>query len=475
MADRIALVIGNARYRHVRALAKPINDAKAVAKMLQGLGFEVRTLTDQTQAQFRQEFREFRAKVGKTSIVVIYYAGHGIEVLGSNYLVPVDAKLVHPKTVADVADEAYPVSRVLDDTEAANELQLVILDCCRDDPFGDITRSLKGETRSLGPHRGLAPLPPDHAQGRNSLIAYAAAAGAVAYDGEESDINSPYARALLQHLATPGEDILMAFNRVRGSVIEKTSVNREGKAQAPQQPHYYAGIGIPAIYLAADPGEMHWNEIKSASDPRIFEEFSRHFSGHARAKEAGIRAALLKHQADEWERIKGSNDAEDFQNFVKSYSNAPQAREARERIAALQQHSQSTGEIWRYAVTGFGALATALVLTLKFVAPKMIPGAIGAISALIAVWYSPTPPTISPTSVPASPSPPKPAPTSPKPTDALILPKFNPGEAVRQVLGDCSTISSEKVCRASVVCTWRANACEYSLLAPRDSKTEIGK
>ena len=160
--------------------------------------------------------QSFAAQAVTADWAVIYYAGHGIEVGGTNYLVPVDAAL---KTDRDVQFEAVPLEQVLASIEGAKKLRLVLLDACRDNPFvRQMTRTLA--SRSVG--RGLAP-PPEPDGG--TLVAYAAKHGQVALDGEGG--NSPFVSALVKRLEMPGLEVSMLFRLVRDDVLAATGRKQE--------------------------------------------------------------------------------------------------------------------------------------------------------------------------------------------------------------------------------------------------------
>jgi hypothetical protein len=192
---RVALVIGNAGYRAVSELPNPRKDARDIAAALRVSAFsEVVERYDLGLREMLQTLAEFEDKVTGADWAVVYYAGHGIEVDGRNFLVPVDAEL---KRVTDVEDEALPLDRVLTRITAAGKLQLVILDACRFNPFKQ--RMAGAGTRLIG-ERGLARVEPAHS---NIIVAYAARDGQAALDGKPGE-NSPYARALVKHLGEPG-------------------------------------------------------------------------------------------------------------------------------------------------------------------------------------------------------------------------------------------------------------------------------
>jgi uncharacterized caspase-like protein/Flp pilus assembly protein TadD len=207
---RIALVIGMSAYANVAPLRNPASDARAVADAFRRLGFaEVVEREDLTRARMEQTLKEFGDKANDADWAIIYYAGHGVEMNGVNYLVPVDAKLAR----ADhVEDETVSLTRVLSKTELARQLRMVILDACRNNPFP--MASAEGRSRAIG--RGLSRIEPSG----GVLVAYAARNGTVADDG--ADGHSPFTQALLANLDTPGLDIRILFSKVRDQVLQRT-------------------------------------------------------------------------------------------------------------------------------------------------------------------------------------------------------------------------------------------------------------
>src|SRR5438552_14477065 len=157
----------------------------------------------------RRVLRDFYDKAASADIAVVYYAGHGIEVDGTNYLIPVDAVLERD---IDIYDEAFALDRILVTIEPAKQLRLVILDACRDNPFAKTMKRTIG-SRAVG--RGLAKVEPSSP---NTMIAFAAKAGSTASDGDSK--NSPFATSLVEHLATPGLDLRKAFGFVRDDVLK---------------------------------------------------------------------------------------------------------------------------------------------------------------------------------------------------------------------------------------------------------------
>jgi uncharacterized caspase-like protein len=256
LADkRVALVIGNSTYENAPQLSNPSKDAGAISDMLRNAKFDVvETVRDANNLDMRRALREFSDKAQNSDMAVVYFAGHGIEVDGQNYLIPTDAVLQRDR---DVYDETISLERVLQTVESATQLRLVILDACRDNPFG---RKMKrvSTLRSLG--RGLIGVEP---VSPNTLIAYAAKGGSTAEDGDGA--NSPYATALLKHLTTPGLDLRQAFGLVRDDVMKATA-NK-------QEPFTYGSLGgatvslVQMASLSTNPPETSAAVAPSAPDP----------------------------------------------------------------------------------------------------------------------------------------------------------------------------------------------------------------
>jgi hypothetical protein len=238
---RVALVIGNSSYQKAARLSNPANDAAAVAAMFKSAGFDmVESKLNLTISELRKTLRDFGNKSRDAEVAVVYYAGHGIELDGTNYLIPVDATL---ETDADVLDETLSLDRVLFAVEPAKKLRLIILDACRDNPFA---KTMKRTIASRAIGRGLAKVEPSSP---NTMIAFAAKAGSVASDGDSK--NSPFAAALVNHLTKPGLDLRRAFGYVRDDVLKATN--------NAQEPFVYGSLGgddvtlVPAAPVVSAP------------------------------------------------------------------------------------------------------------------------------------------------------------------------------------------------------------------------------
>jgi len=227
---RVALVIGNAAYKNVPALVNPKNDADMIAASLRNIGFNSVVLAnDATREKLIDSLRAFADEAERSDWAMVYYAGHGLEVGGVNYLVPTDAKLAVDR---DIQFEAVPLDQVLAAVESAKKLKLVVLDACRDNPFSPrktaspATAAAAASTggapiasRSIG--RGLAEVKAS----AGTLVVFAAKNGQVALDGEGG--NSPFAVAVLQRLPTPGVELNKVFRLVRDDVMEATAGRQE--------------------------------------------------------------------------------------------------------------------------------------------------------------------------------------------------------------------------------------------------------
>jgi len=229
---RVALIIGNAGYKNVGALRNPQHDADAIASSLRAIGFETVTLaSDATREKLIDALRTFANEAEKADWAMVYYSGHGIEVNGMNYLIPVDAKLAADR---DVQFEAVPLEQVMVSVEGAKKLKLILLDACRDNPFAPQMRRTAPPdavaaqaataggavgTRSVG--RGLGEVKVSGA----TLVVYAAKHGQTALDGEGN--NSPFAIAVVQRIAIPDVEINKLFRLVRDDVMEATAGRQE--------------------------------------------------------------------------------------------------------------------------------------------------------------------------------------------------------------------------------------------------------
>jgi len=343
---KVALVIGNSAYRSVPMLPNPAHDAADVAASFERLGFSVRLVTDATYDDMRKALLEFGRKANDAEMAVIFFAGHGMEVGGENWLIPVDAEL---KIDVNTEQEAIALHSVITAVSSASKLGMVMLDACRNNPFlAKMNRT--AVTRAVD--RGLARIEPVS----NVLVAYAAKDGTVAADG--SGRNSPFTSALLEHLETPGLEINFLFRNVRDEVVAAT--------RGAQQPFVYGSLSKEAIYLkppvatSALPGpdEVAWGFLKETTDEAALRRFTAQYPDSPLRPQAQARiTALVTTQAakpappspDEvtWAILKETNDEAALQRFVAQYPNGTHRQQAEARMAALAAQPAGKPELSR--------------------------------------------------------------------------------------------------------------------------------
>lgn len=368
---RVALVIGNGAYAKVPKLANPLNDAGAMEALFKAAGFEKVVRADNLNAaQMRRAIRDFSDETRDADIAVVFYAGHGLELNGTNYLIPVDAALERDM---DVADEAIALERVNLALESAKRLRLIILDACRDNPFmRTMLRTLAG--RSIG--RGLAPV---EVTTTETLIAYAAKAGSTAADGESA--NSPYTAALIKHLITPGLDVRLALGRVRDEVLRAT--NRR------QEPFVYGSLGgaevplvaaprTPNIPAPADAGTTTvsaaaeaWDRIKETRDAAVLEVFIARFGDTFFGDLAKARLAALREEQRRLALLQQQKEDQSRAEAAAAEARRKAEEEKRQKKAADDPFQAARAEVARAGVTfGLGALERAIDHPLLVSAPS---------------------------------------------------------------------------------------------------------
>ena len=264
-AVRVALVIGNGSYSYTAPLPNPPNDARAVADKLAGLGFEVFAGVDLDQQGMRSLTRDFARALTDAEVGLVFYAGHGLQVNGENYLLPVDAALEHP---SDLAFESLSLTDLMGQVEDAGRTSIVILDACRNNP---LSRSFQRKSRSANVGQGLARL----SAGTGALIAFATAPGDVALDG--TGANSPFTEALLAEIDTPGVEINQLMTRVRARVYESTGQDQLPWTNSALLGEFFfvpgAATPQPAAPTVQPPDALVWQAISQSKDRTDFESF----------------------------------------------------------------------------------------------------------------------------------------------------------------------------------------------------------
>lgn len=316
---RVALVLGISAYQHVAKLPNPSNDADAMANLFRKSGFDVvETRRDVGIADLRRAVGDFSDKAQDADVAVVFFAGHGIEVDGTNYLVPVDAKLARD---FDIEDEALSLDRLLKAIEPAKRLRLVMLDACRDNPFA---KTMKRTVASRSVGRGLAKIEPTVS---DTLIAFAAKAGSVALDGDNS--NSPFTTALLEHIATPGVDLRIAFGRVRDSVLSSTSRK--------QEPYVYGSLGGNTVAIVDAQAAIAKAEPKKTEDkPAQVASADPGASAAARASSNAAPSPSSNEIAEAWRAVSATTSATVLEAFVRRFGDSIYGDLARARLQDLK-------------------------------------------------------------------------------------------------------------------------------------------
>jgi hypothetical protein len=309
---RVALIIGNSRYQTVPQLPNPSRDASAVAQMFRDAGFDsVDLQLDVGNLEFKRAIRRFEAAADDADIAVVYYAGHGLEIGATNYLIPTDARLASDR---DADDEAIALERMVSSADGAKRLRLIILDACRDNPFvGTMRRERKVANRAVT--AGLGRVEPTST---DTLIAYAAKAGSTADDGDGQ--HSPFTSAILKDLPVPGLDVRLAFGRVRDDVLKNTG-NR-------QEPFVYGSLGGGNVSLVAPPAVKQETPV---SDVKADFELVQQI-GTARAWEVFLRQHPTGFYAD---LARAQIEA-----LSKRFPDSPLSITAQQRIDVLKQAAQ---------------------------------------------------------------------------------------------------------------------------------------
>jgi len=299
---RVALVIGNSAYDHAEALRNPVNDAEAMAAVLARLGFDVvkgidvdlRGIGD-LQAVFEDKLR------GRPDVALLFYAGHGLQVAGRNYLVPVDAEITQR---AHLASRALLFNDLLDDMAAQAQASLIFLDACRDNPFTrNLTRALGDTARYAGVRGGLARVDVETVTG--SFIAYATAPDTLAYDGTGE--NSPFTAALLEHIETPGLSVGDLMIDVRNKVLAETNERQEPWDQSSLRARFYFVPEVeetPPQASEVSGAAQEWAAIQNTDSLAVLAAFQERYpdppwSTYAEARAEELRAADEARRAEE--------------------------------------------------------------------------------------------------------------------------------------------------------------------------------
>jgi len=356
-AGRLALVVGNADYRSVVPLNNPVNDSHAVAEVLKQLGFDVTLVDNAGQHEFRNAVEAFRQAAGGAAAAVFYYSGHGFQLRGVNYLVPTDASL---KSVDALGKETISLDWVVSELQTLDRQTLIFMDACRTNPLPE-------SMREAGGTEGLAQME----TGTGTFVAFATQPGNITRDGPGE--NSPFTRALVEHLPSRGISISDVMIRVRNSVAKAT-----GHQQVPwdqsslRSQFYFHPLGELTIdseeEVALDASGSQGGSDAGGNDPvtgrliilpvgskgRLASEFGKDTAAAPEASrpsdsgkvvgalsiEPADKPAEPPREADEvafWERISESTDPADFRRYLEMYPKGSFARIAELNVKALEK------------------------------------------------------------------------------------------------------------------------------------------
>ena len=305
-AQRVALVIGNGAYEYTDPLRNPVNDAADVAAVLKGLGFTVIEGRDLDRGAFGEKLREFARAARGAEAALFFYAGHGLQVNGENYLLPIDARL---REDIDLDFEALELRAVL--RQMRSRTNLVFLDACRDNPLAqDLARSM-GASRSAAIGRGLGRV--DAAS--STLIAYATQPGNVAADG--TGRNSPFTTALLEHIAVPGRSV----NDLLTAVTDEVATATAGR----QQPWTHSSLRKPFYFKSPD--------AKPEPAPP---EASGQPSNRRTAEQLAAKRLTAEEELLFWKTVRDSASAANVRAYLDRYPEGAYAVLARNLLEQLE-------------------------------------------------------------------------------------------------------------------------------------------
>jgi len=368
---RVALVIGNSSYQHTAPLKNPRNDAIGVAEKLRALDFDVVEGIDLDQDGMQQTIGEFAEKVSRADVGLFYYAGHGLQVRGENFLIPIDSKL---RTELDLQFKAVKLNLVLAIMEGSGRTSIVLLDACRDNPLAQQLARSMGTTRSASVGTGLAQVK----SGVGTYIGFSTEPGNVALDGDGN--NSPFTTALLNRIDTENENIESIMRLVRADVVKATK-----KQQIPWGNSSLIGDGfvfkrsvkveqqasiVPAVTLPNKPTTSNggsnvsssdraeftfWDAIKDSQDANFFQAYLDQFPTGYFNQIAKLKLASLKLSGDGssansrkatrssdtsdiayWESVKDNDNAVYLESYVSRYPNGIFVEIAKLKIAELK-------------------------------------------------------------------------------------------------------------------------------------------
>jgi hypothetical protein len=394
---KVALVIGNSAYE-TSALKNPVNDARAVAKVLRELDFDVLLRENVTSEGFTEALRTFGSRLKPGSVALFYFAGHGMQVGGRNYLIPVGASIENED---EVPYRAIDANQVLDKMSRANSsLNLVILDACRNNPF---TRSFRAQINGLAHMEAPS----------GTLIAFATSPGSVAADGDGT--NSTYTKHLLANIAVPGVPVEIALKRVREGVSRETLGKQIPWESSSIMGDFYfrSGEAGTKVAIAETPEtrfsaeKAFWESIQDKGGTEEYLAYLRQYPNGRFAALAKTRLAAEQAKAPSsasantspqfgatdpfelayWDSIKGSTSAADFRAYLEQFPKGKFAVLARNRIGTMEPQVAAVrsaaigtssalrdlpkiGDTWTYDILDRGRKTDTLTVSIAGVSPE---------------------------------------------------------------------------------------------------------
>lgn len=332
---RVALVIGNAAYRAAPALPNPGNDAQDMAAALKALGFEVIDGNDLDRRGMGEALGRFARAANGADAALVFYAGHGLQFRGENFLLPVDAA---PSDEFAIPYETTRVADVVDALQNAKGIRILILDACRNNPLADRIAS-SGRSRDSSIGRGLARM----AQSSGMVVAYATQANDVAADG--TGRNSPFSAAMLEHLSEPGLEIGQMFRRVAVSVNQRT----KGR----QTPELSLSLLGDFYFNRAETDLQAWSKVRDSNEAPALRGFIERFPRSYLADAARARIdAVERAQREDTLRRQLAGYEEERRRAAQAAETTRQAeaqrlaaeRTERDRLAAAQAETRRKAE-----------------------------------------------------------------------------------------------------------------------------------
>lgn len=349
---RVALVIGNSKYESVGKLPNAANDAADMAASLRKLGFDVVDGVDQSKQQMKRMIREFGEKLNKGGVGLFFYAGHGVQYHGRNFLVPVDADI---PVEDEIEDQAVDINLLLAKMDTAkNELNILILDACRNNPFSKSW----SEFRDISEDNGLAKI----AAPRGTVIFYSTEPGKVASDGAGK--NGLFTEVLLEQMKKPDVELDTMIKSVKRSVMEKSKNKQFPYVEGTNYRDFYFNETTAArpaaattAVKAADSAEsgdaaaepvitekdaaarekQAWDIVKNSTDARAFRSFLDEFPSGAYAAQARIKREQML-----WDSIIETTDAAKIKSFLKEFPAGANAPAARIKLSILEPRDETT-------------------------------------------------------------------------------------------------------------------------------------